>query len=124
MRGSYSAGGGVIPCSSVVSTLKSIISNQIRQINKLLHRKLLGPFVKHLVFDDFGAEHGVQRVAHGLAALVEGLFDDAHEQLFVAAQVGRGVAPHFDDGGFHLRRWVEDVFVNREEIVDVVPSLH
>lgn len=56
MRGLYSAGGGVIPCSSVVSTLKSIISNQIRQINKLLHRKLFRPLVEDLVFDDFGAE--------------------------------------------------------------------
>ena len=85
MRGSYSAGGGVIPCSSVVSTLKSIISNQIRQINKLLHRKLLRPFVEDLVFDDFGAEHRAQRVAHGLAALVEGLLDNGYEQLLVTA---------------------------------------
>ena len=68
-----------------MTTLLLALGNQIRQINKLLYGKLLRPFVEDLVVDDFGAEHRAQGVAHGLAALVEGLLDDADEQFLVAA---------------------------------------
>jgi len=100
------------------------LPNQICQIDKFLHRQLLRAFVEDFVVDNFWTEHRAQRVTHGLAALVEGLLDDAHKQFLVAAQVGDGIAPHLDDRRFHLGRRVEDILMHREQVVDVVPSLH
>jgi len=104
--------------------LGGVFPNQIRQINKFLHRELLWPLVEDLVFDDFGVEHRSQRVAHGLAALVEGLLDNGYKKFLIAAQFGRGVAPHLDDRRLHLWWRVEDVLMYSEKVIDVVPSLH
>ena len=64
---------GLFPEKKMLSD--GISPNQIRQINKLLHRQLLRPFVEHLVLDDVGAEHGAQRALyHYKGEYDEGVF--------------------------------------------------
>lgn len=62
-------------------------------------------------------------IADSLAALIECSFDDLSEKFFVAIEMLYIVADETNDTTLDLRWWVEYIFVNSEEIVDIVVSL-
>ena len=96
----------------------------IRKFDEIGHRELLGALCEERVLRAAEvAEHGFQRIADHLAALAEGGFHHLYEQRLVAPQTLRGVAAQADDGAFDLRRRIEDRFVDREKVFDVVPRL-
>ena len=60
-----------------------------------------------------------QRNTEHFATLVEGGFDNALEELFIAAEGGGLVAHHADDGTLHLGRRIEYARLDGEQIFDV-----
>ena len=64
------------------------------------------------------------RSASPTRALVESGLDNALEQLFITAEVGGLVAHHADDGTLHLGRRVEDIRLNGEQVLNIVPCLN
>ena len=69
------------------------------------------------------AECRTQGVADHLAALSECSLHHPHKKGLVAVEVFDGVAAQADDGALDLGRGIEDRFIDREEVFDVVPRL-
>jgi hypothetical protein len=66
----------------------------------------------------------LEGVAEDLAALIESGLDKEPEERFVAREVGTLIAGEPYDGTFDFRGRREDVFVDGEEVLDMIPSLY
>ena len=69
------------------------------------------------------SDKGFERIAQGLAPLVETRLDYGLEQFLVASEVGAGIPAQADYCGFYLWRRIEGSFAHREQIFYVVPGL-
>lgn len=102
-----------------------MLLEEARQRDKLLDTELLGTLGEDLcrVARVVGAKERLEGVAQGLASLVEPRLDDLLEEGFGAAEVGALVANEADDSALDLGGWVEDVLVDREEVLNIIPRL-
>ena len=92
-----------------------------RQLDEFRNGKGLGPAGEDGVLRARKiAENSLQRVAQHLAPLPERGFHDLDEEPFVALQLTGSVSSQADDGTLYFRRRIEDRFVNREEVFDVI----
>ena len=100
----------------------------VGECHKLRYRQLLGPFRHDVALEErrlglASGEHLLEAHAQHLPPLVEDRLHEAAEQCPVASEVRGLVACHPDDGTLDLWRRVEDVLVDSEEILHVVPCL-
>ncbi len=76
-------------------------------------------------FDGIGGQQLLERVAQGLAALVEGLTHNAFEQAMVFGGVRQGFMRHqTDDGRVDLGWWVEGPGADVEQVFHAAVVLH